>query len=57
MRLIHQYLSVETKHIEALLVCTGTLKTRKYLVASIKLAKKYVSNLQPLYTRHTAGKK
>ena len=55
MRLIHQYLSAETKHIEASLVCTG--KTRKYLLASIKLAKKYASTLQPLYTRHTAGKK
>ena len=55
MRLMHQYLSAETKHIEDSLVCTG--KTRKYLVASIKLAKKYASTLQPLYTRHTAGKK
>jgi hypothetical protein len=55
MRLIHQYLSAETKHIEASLVCTG--KTRKYLLASIKLAKKYASTLQTLYTRHTAGKK
>jgi hypothetical protein len=57
MRLIHQYLSNETKIIEDSLVCTRTLKTRKYLVASIKLAKKYASTLQPLYTRHTAGKK
>jgi hypothetical protein len=55
MRLIHQYLSAETKHIEASLVCTE--KTRKYLLASIKLAKKYASTLQTLYTRHTAGKK
>ena len=57
MRLIHQYLSNETKTIEALLVCTRTLKTRKYLVASIKIAKKNASTLQTLYTRHTAGKK
>jgi hypothetical protein len=55
MRLMHQYLSAETKHIEDSLVCTG--KTRKHLLASIKLAKKYASTLQPLYTRHTAGKK
>lgn len=55
MRLMHQYLSNETKHIEDSLVCTG--KTRKHLLASIKLAKKYASTLQPLYTRHTAVKK
>ena len=46
MKKNHALLSIETKNIDALLLGTKTLKTRKYLAASIKLATTYANRLQ-----------
>ncbi len=43
-------LSIEAKNIDALLLGTRTLKKRKYLAASINLAKTYANRLQIAYT-------
>ena len=46
MKKNHALLSIETKNIDALLLGAKTLKTRKYLAASIKLATTYANRLQ-----------
>ena len=50
MKKNYALLSIETKNIDALLLGTRTLKKRKYLAASINLAKTYANRLQIAYT-------
>ena len=49
MKKNYALLSIETKNIDALLLGTKTLKTRKYLAASIKLAATYANRLHIAY--------